>query len=135
MFTSLYCKHCKYCIISTIQDMVRDIVRLRTARQNRILRLSFPLFRNSTSKSGQRKVFAMSRLASISKYYYRSYGKCYRIARRLIFNTQATTQKRTENRCHFGRVIFLCSLERFISKSLQDRKKLQTNYSYLYGVQ
>ena len=33
-------------------------------------------------------------------------------------------QKRTENRCHFGRVIFLCSLERFISKSLQDKKKV-----------
>ena len=38
------------------------------------------------------------------------------------FNTQATMQKRTENRCHFRRVIFLCSLESFITKSLQDRK-------------
>ena len=44
MFTSLYCKHCNYYIISTIQDMVRDVIRLRTARQNRILGLSFPLF-------------------------------------------------------------------------------------------
>ena len=52
MFTSLYYKHCNYCIISTIQDMARDIVRLRTARQNRILRLSFQLFINSVSKSG-----------------------------------------------------------------------------------
>ena len=50
------------------------------------------------------------------------------------FNTQATTQKITEKRSHFGRVIYLCSLARFISKSLQDRKKLQTNYSYQYGV-
>lgn len=39
MFTYLYCKYCNYCIINTIQDMARDIVRLRTARQNRILRL------------------------------------------------------------------------------------------------
>ena len=44
MFTYLCCKHCNYRIINTIQDMVRNIVRLRTARQNRILGLSFPLF-------------------------------------------------------------------------------------------
>ena len=50
------------------------------------------------------------------------------------FNTQATMQKRTEKRYHFGKVIFLCSLESFITKSLQDSKKLQTNYSYQYGV-
>ena len=50
------------------------------------------------------------------------------------FNTKATTQKRTENRCHFGRVIFLCSLEHFISKSLQDKKKLQINYTHKCSV-
>ena len=50
------------------------------------------------------------------------------ISQKVIFNTQATTQKRTENNCHLGRVIYLRSLESFITKSLQDRKKLQTNY-------
>ena len=29
----------------------------------------------------------------------------------------------------WGKVIFLCGLESFIPKSLQDRKKLQTNCS------
>ena len=50
------------------------------------------------------------------------------------FNTQDTIQKRTEERCHLGRVIFLCSLKRFISKSLQDRKKLQINYTHKCSV-
>ena len=31
-------------------------------------------------------------------------------------------------------MIFLCSLERFISKSLQDRKKLQINYTHKCSV-
>ena len=34
------------------------------------------------------------------------------------FNTQMTIQKRTENKCHLGRVIYLRSLESFITKSL-----------------
>ena len=85
MFTSLYCKHCTYCIISTIQDMARDIVRLRTARQNRILRLSFPLFINSVSEHIQRKAISQSRFVSISLYYYRSYGQCHMPLQRLIF--------------------------------------------------
>ena len=76
----------------------------------------------------------MRQFVSISLHYYRSYGQCYIIFQMESFNTQATTQKITEKRSHFGRVIYLCSLARFISKSLQDRKKLQTNYSYQYGV-
>ena len=35
---------------------------------------------------------------------------------------------------NFEEVIYLFGLEENVSKSLQDRKKLQTNYSYLYGV-
>ena len=53
MFTYLYCN---YCIISTIQDMARDIVRLRTSRQNRILRLSFPLFIIRSQKVDREKL-------------------------------------------------------------------------------
>ena len=60
MFTSLYCKHCDYLIINAIQDIVRNIVRLRTARQNRILGLSFPLFIISPLEHVQRKAIAQS---------------------------------------------------------------------------
>ena len=60
MFTYLCCKHCNYRIINTIQDMMRNIVRLRTARQNRILGLSFPLFIISSLEHVQRKAIAQS---------------------------------------------------------------------------
>ena len=134
MFSSLYYEHCNCRIISIIQEIMRGIVRLRTARQNRILRLSLPLFIISPLEHVQRKAIAQSWFVSISLHYYRSYGQCYIIFQMESFNTQATTQKRTENRCHFRRVIFLCSLERFISKSLQDRKKLQINYTHKCSV-
>ena len=79
MFTYLCCKHCNYRIINTIQDMVRNIVRLRTARQNRILRLLLPLFKSSTSKHVQRKATVLSQFVSFSLHYYRSYGQYHRI--------------------------------------------------------
>ena len=68
-----------------MQYVVRDVVRLRTARQNRILRLLLPLFKISVSESVQRKATALSRFVSISLYYYRSYGQCYGILGRIIF--------------------------------------------------
>lgn len=46
--------------------MVRDIVRLRTARQNRILRLSFPLFRNSASKVDREKLLHRINLCQLA---------------------------------------------------------------------
>ena len=134
MFTSLCCKHCNYCIISTIQEIMRDIVRLRIARQNRILRLSFPLFRNSASKVDRETLLYRINLHRLVYIIIALMVNIIWLHKSQSFNTQATTQKRTENKCHLGRVIYLCSLERFISKSLQDRKKLQTNYSYQYGV-
>ncbi len=64
---------------------MRDIVRLRIARQNRILRLLLPLFKISVLEHVQRKATALSRFVSISLYYYRSYGQCHMISQKVIF--------------------------------------------------
>ena len=64
---------------------MRDVVRLRTARQNCILRLSLPLFINSVSEHIQRKAISQSWYVSISLYYYRSYGQCYGMLKMLNF--------------------------------------------------
>ena len=64
---------------------MRDIVRLRIARQNRILRLLLPLFKISVLEHVQRKATALSRFVSISLHYYRSYGQCYIIFQMVIF--------------------------------------------------
>lgn len=99
---------------------MRDIVRLRIARQNRILRLSFPLFRNSASKVDRETLLYRINLHRLVYIIIALMVNIIWLYKSQSFNTQATTQKRTENKCHLGRVIYLCSLERFISKSLQD---------------
>ena len=68
-----------------MQYVVRDVVRLRTARQNRILRLSLPLFIISPLEHVQRKAIAQSWFVSISLHYYRSRGQCYMISQKVIF--------------------------------------------------
>ena len=51
-----------------------------------------------------------------------------------IFKYSSDYAKVNREKISFWKSYFLCSLERFISKSLQDRKKLQINYTHKSSV-
>ena len=68
-----------------MQDITQNNIGFQIVHQNRRETLLFPLFKISTSKHVQRKATALSRFASISKYYYRSYDQYYMALQKSIF--------------------------------------------------
>ena len=85
MFSSGHSKHCNYRIINTMQGVTQNNIGFQIAHQNRRETLLFPLFIISTSEHVQRKAISQSRFVLISLHYYRSYGQCYGILKRIIF--------------------------------------------------